>query len=148
MNLNLVQLIGRATRDPELKALPSGVSVCSFSIATNRYYTSNNEKKEETEFHNIVAFGKLADIISQYIKKGSLVYIQGRMVTRSWVDKTTNEKKYRGEIIAEAVQLPPKGTTSKSEEQVQEEKAEQQFNAIDYPEELTSDGTPISDIPF
>lgn len=109
MNLNLTQILGRVTRDPELKALPSGTNVCSFSIATNRFFTQNGEKKEETEFHNCVAWGKTADVVAQYVKKGSLLYVQGRLATKSWDDKTTGGKKYRTEVIVDNVQLPPKG---------------------------------------
>lgn len=106
MYLNKAQIIGNLTRDPELKALPTGQSVCNFSIATNRVYKdSNNNKKEETEFHNVVVFGKQADTSSTYLKKGQQVYVEGRIATRSWDDKTSGEKKYRTEIIADTVQF-------------------------------------------
>jgi len=76
MNLNKVFVLGNVTRDPEQKNLPSGLPVASFGLATNRFYTQNGEKKQETEFHNIVTFGRLAEIASQYLKKGSLVLIE------------------------------------------------------------------------
>lgn len=111
MNLNKVFVLGNVTRDPEVRALPSGQQVTSFSIATNRFYTSNGEKKQEAEFHNIVCFGKLADISSRYLTKGSLVLIEGRIKTRNWTNGQ-GVKQYRTEIIAETMQLGPKGAGS------------------------------------
>ena len=108
MNLNKAFVLGNVTRDPEVKSLPSGQQVASFGIATNRFYTSNGEKKQETEFHNIVCFGKLADITSRYLNKGGLVLIEGRIKTRNWQD-SSGVKHYRTEIIAETMQLGPKG---------------------------------------
>lgn len=108
MNLNKAFVLGNVTRDPEVRALPSGQQVTNFSIATNRYYTSSaGEKKEEAEFHNIVCFGKLADISSRYLNKGSLVLIEGRIKTRNWQD-TAGVKHYKTEIIAETMQLGPR----------------------------------------
>ncbi|MCX6721563.1 MAG: single-stranded DNA-binding protein [Candidatus Staskawiczbacteria bacterium] len=107
MNLNKAFVLGNVTRDPEVRALPSGQQVTSFSIATNRFYTSNGEKKQEAEFHNIVCFGKLADISSRYLNKGSLVLIEGRIKTRNWTNQQ-GVKQYRTEIIAETMQLGPR----------------------------------------
>lgn len=102
-------LIGNLTRDPELKSLPSGINVCSFSLATNRVYKDKDgNKKEQTEFHNVVVFGRQAETSGQYLKKGQNVMIEGRLQTRSWDDKATGEKKYRTEIVADAVQFGPK----------------------------------------
>jgi len=110
MNLNKAFVLGNVTRDPEVRSLPSGQQVVNFSIATNRFYTSQaGEKKQEAEFHNIVCFGKLADISSRYLTKGSLVLIEGRIKTRNWVNKE-GVKQYKTEIIAETMQLGPKGT--------------------------------------
>lgn len=110
MNLNKVQLIGRITRDIETKALPSGQLVASFSMATNRYYKDGKtgEKKEEVEFHNLTAFGKSAETIGQYVRKGSMLYVEGRLQTRSWEDKDTQKKMYRTEVIIDTFQLPPR----------------------------------------
>ena len=109
MYLNKVILIGNLTRDPELKALPSGINVCSFGLATNRVYKDKEgNKKEQTEFHNVVVFGRQAETSGQYLKKGQSVMIEGRLQTRSWDDKATGEKKYRTEIVADAVQFGPK----------------------------------------
>lgn len=109
MNFNKVILIGRLTKDPETKTIPSGHMVCSFGLATNRVWTDRqtNQKQEKVEFHNIVLWRKLAEIASQYLRKGSLVLIEGRIQTRSWEDQSGN-RKYRTEIIAENIQLAPR----------------------------------------
>jgi len=102
MDLNKVMLIGRLTRDPEVRTTPTGQNVASFSIATSFNWTDQQgQKKEQTEFHNVIAWRKLADIIGQYLKKGSQVYIEGRLQTRSWDDKTSGQKKYRTEIVVD-----------------------------------------------
>lgn len=112
MNLNKVFILGNLAADPELRTLQSGQSVCSFRIATNRVWNDKQtgEKKEKAEFHNIVAWGKLANIASQYLTKGGLVLIEGRLSTRSW-DDPSGVKKYRTEIITERLQLGPKRTS-------------------------------------
>lgn len=110
MYLNKVYLYGNLTRDPEMKSLPSGSKVTQFSLATNRVYKDQSgARQEQTEYHNIVVFGRQAETSAQYLKKGQGVLIEGRIQTRSWDDKTTGEKKYRTEIIADAVQFGPKG---------------------------------------
>lgn len=107
MYLNKAIIIGNLTRDPEQKALPSGVAVTSFSVATNRVYKDKDgNKQEQTEFHNIVVFGRQAETSGQYLKKGQSVLIEGRMQTRSW--EQDGVKKYRTEIVADAVQFGPK----------------------------------------
>lgn len=112
MNLNKIFILGNVTREPEVRSLPSGQQVTNFSIATNRFYNSTTgEKKQETEFHNIVCFGKLADISSRYLNKGGLVLIEGRIKTRNWVN-AQGVKQYRTEVIAESLQLGPKGAGS------------------------------------
>ena len=109
MYLNKVFLFGNLTRDPEQKSLPNGTAVTNFSLATNRIYKdANGAKQEQVEYHNIVVFGRQAETSAQYLKKGQGVMIEGRISTRSWDDKTTGEKKYRTEIIADAVQFGPK----------------------------------------
>jgi len=116
MNLNKVFILGNLTRDPEQRTLPSGQTVVSFGVATNRFYLDQNkEKKQETEFHNVVAFGRLAEIAAQYLKKGSLVLIEGRLRTRNW-DDPSGVRHYRTEIIAEAMQLGPKGMGDTTQE--------------------------------
>ena len=102
MDLNKVQIIGRLTRDPEIRTTTTGKNVASFSVATGFTWTDQSgTKKEQTEFHNVVAWGKLADIIGQYLKKGKQVYLEGRLQTTSWDDKTSGQKRYKTEIIAE-----------------------------------------------
>src|SRR6185369_19332 len=105
MYLNKAFLYGNLTRDPELRALPSGQQVASFSIATNRTYKDREgAKKEAVEFHNVVAFGRQAEVIGQYLKKGRPIFVEGRIQNRSWDDKTSGEKKYRTEIVIENFQ--------------------------------------------
>ena len=117
MNLNKVFILGNLTRDPEKKSLPSGQPVASFGIATNRFFTKKDgQKGEEAEFHNVVLFGKLAEIASQYLKKGSMVLIEGRIKTRNWQDASNpNFKHYRTEIIGERMQLGPRTNRQKEE---------------------------------
>jgi single-strand DNA-binding protein len=112
MNFNQAILCGNVTRDPELRTLPSGQPVCSYSLATNRFWMDkNNEKQEQTEFHTIVSFGKQAEFINQYVRKGSLLLVRGRLQTRSWADTKNPEfKHYRTEIITDTVELGPKLT--------------------------------------
>lgn len=112
MNLNKVFILGNLTRDPEVRTTPSGAQVANFSIATNRvWYNQAKEKNQETEFHNIVVWGRLAEIASQYLTKGKMVLIEGRIRTRSW-QAQDGTKKYRTEIIAENMQMGPKTTGS------------------------------------
>ena len=108
MYINKVFLYGNLTRDPELKALPSGSQVASFGIATNRTYKDKDgNKQEQTEFHNITMFGKQAEVATQYLKKGRPVFIEGRLQTRSWDDKDSGKKMYRTEIIVDNFQFGP-----------------------------------------
>jgi single-strand DNA-binding protein len=108
VNLNKVFLIGRLTQDPQIKTLPSGQSVASFGLATDRFFTDKSgQKQQQAEFHNIVLFGRLAEIASQYLTKGSLAFIEGRIRTRNWQDATGN-KRFRTEIVAERIQLGPR----------------------------------------
>lgn len=101
MNLNRAQLIGNLTKDPEMRVTPSGQNVVNFSIATNRVWNdSNGQKQEQVEFHNLVAWGKTAEIINQYLKKGAKIFVEGRLQTRSWEDQNNNNiKRYRTEIV-------------------------------------------------
>lgn len=104
--VNKAILIGNLGRDPESKPLPSGGIVTNFSLATSRKFKSKDgERKEETEWHNVVCYGKQAEIASQYLVKGKTVYVEGRIQTRSWDDKTTGKKAYRTEIICDSFQM-------------------------------------------
>lgn len=101
MDLNRVMLIGNMTRDPEVRATPTGRSVASFSIATNRVWTdANGQKQKQAEFHNVVFWAKLADICGQYLKKGQKIYVEGRLQTREWTGQD-GIKRYRTEVIGE-----------------------------------------------
>ncbi len=107
MYLNKAMVFGNLTRDPEMKALPSGMQVCSFSLATNRVYNDRDGKRQEAaDYHNIVVFGKQAENCAKYLTKGSSAYVEGRMQTRSW-DKD-GVKQYRTEVIADRVQFGPR----------------------------------------
>lgn len=113
MDLNKAMIIGRLTRDPEVRTTPSGQNVASFGVATNLVWNdSSGQKQEKVEFHNVVAWRKLADICGQYLKKGSKVYIEGRMQTRTW-EGQDGSKKNRTEIVAEnMIMLDGKGGSS------------------------------------
>lgn len=101
MDLNKVMIIGRLTRDPEIRTTGTGTNVASFSVATSFNWTDQSgQKKEQTEFHNVVAWRKLGEIVGQYLKKGSQVYIEGRLSTRSW-EGQDGKKNYRTEIVAD-----------------------------------------------
>ena len=144
MNLNKVILTGRLTRDPQSKALPSGQTVASFGLATDRFYTNKSgQKQQQTEFHNIVAFGRLGDIVSQYSLKGSLLMVEGRLQTRTWQDNAGNQRN-RTEIIAERIQLGPKsaGKTTPASPEQKTEPAQEDIPVIE------EESVEIKDIPF
>lgn len=101
MNLNKVMIIGNLTRDPEIKTIPNGATVASFSVATNLIWTDQSgQRQEKVEFHNVVMWRRLAEIAGQYLKKGSKAYIEGRLQTRDWTGQD-GVKRYRTEIVAE-----------------------------------------------
>jgi single-strand DNA-binding protein len=110
MNLNKVFIIGRLTQDPELRSTPSGQKVATVRMATNRTWNdqATGSKRESTEFHTIIAWGRLAEICSQYLKRGGLAFFEGRMQTRSWDDKQSGQKRYSTEIVAENMQIGPR----------------------------------------
>lgn len=97
---NRVELIGNLTRDPELRFTPSGAAVCTFSIATNRTYVSDGEKKEEVDFHRLVSWNKLAELCNQLLKKGNRTFVSGRLQNRSWTDQA-GQMRYITEIVVE-----------------------------------------------
>ncbi len=145
MDLNKATIIGRLTADPESRTTPTGQTVVSFSIATNLVWKdSDGEKKEKTEFHNIVAWRKLAEIITQYLRKGSRIYLEGRLQTRSWEDQN-GIKKYRTEIIADNMIMldskpgntPPPSSSNETEDSAPQKKADEAEEEIN-----------IEDIPF
>ncbi len=137
MNLNKIFLIGNLTRDPEVRSLPSGQSVASFGVATNRFFNDKSgQKQQDTQFHNIVAFGRLAEISKQYLNKGSLLMIEGRIQNRSWQGQD-GQKKYKTEVVAESIQLGPRssGTSAGHEAAAApKEEAQPEVPTIDYGE--------------
>ena len=120
--LNKTIIIGNLTKDVELKTLPSGTNIANFSVATNRTWkNADGEKQEEVEFHNVVVFGKVAEVISKYFEKGSQIYVEGRLKTQSWEDKDTQKKMYRTEIVLENFSFgnsKPKSKETGKEEKV------------------------------
>jgi single-strand DNA-binding protein len=151
MNVNKVFIVGRLTDNPEKRTTPSGQSVCTLRIATNRFWTKDGQRQEQTEYHSVVLWQRLADIAAQYLQKGNLAFIEGRLQTRSW-DDPSGAKKYRTEIIAESLQMGPKGMGQSNEQspiQPAEQKeqapaqAETEIPVIDEDEEIN-----VKDIPF
>lgn len=142
MNLNKALIIGNLTRDPEGRTTTTGQNVASFGVATTRRWKDrqSGEQKEQTEFHNVVVWSRLAEIAQQYLKKGSKVYIEGRLQTRSWEDQS-GTKRSRTEIIAESlIMLDRAGTGPRAAEQSQAEPAappkpteEEEINVEDIP---------------
>jgi len=149
MYINKAFIFGNLTRDPELRAMPNGMNVCSFSVATNRVFTGRDGKKQEqTDFHNVVVFGRQADTVAQYLKKGSSAFVEGRIQTRSWEGKD-GEKKYRTEIVADRVQFGPRssggaGGGKRATESAEAEEAAPSGPGIEYPK----DDINPDDIPF
>lgn len=154
MNLNKVYLIGNLTREPEMRSLPSGQPVVTFGLATNRVWKNQSgEKQNQAEFHNIVAFGRLAEIANQYLSKGKMALIEGRIQTRSW-DGQDGVKRNRTEIVVEGMQLGPRGVggndydnnAGAQQQAPANNKKDEQLETIEYPDE----GEEINpdDIPF
>lgn len=140
MYLNKVFLLGHLTQDPQIKTLPSGQLVATFGLATNRfYYDKNGQKKQDTQFHQVVAFGNWAEIAQTYLKQGSMVLIEGRLQTRNWEDKE-GQKKTRTEIIVERLQLGPKGI--KKEVEVKEI-PEEEIPIVEEKEEINVEDLPL-----
>lgn len=151
MYLNKVFLYGNLTRDPEVKALPSGQSVASFGLATNRTFKNKEgQQQEQTEFHNIVAFGRTAEVMGQYLKKGRPAFIEGRLQTRTW--ESEGRKNYRTEIVVDNFQFGPSaggpgGGASRDDSGSRgfEQQAPQETSApVEYPDEEINP----EDIPF
>jgi len=146
MNLNKVFLIGRLTQNPEVKTTPTGQLVCSFGLATNKvwYDSKTNQKQEKVEFHNIVLWNKLGETASQYLSKGSLVMIEGRIQTRSWQDNTGN-KRYKTEIVADSMQLGPRTMTRQAFSSPSQVNPKDESENQQAPKE---DGIPPEEIPI
>jgi single-strand DNA-binding protein len=145
MYINKAIIYGNLTRDPEVKALPSGSKVCNFSIATNRTWKDQNGAKQEAvDYHNVVFFAKQAEVLAQYLRKGSGLYVEGRLSTRSW-DGPDGKKNYRTEIIGDTFQFGPKGGNQSAPTQAgSNESSLPEVETIEYP----SDDINPEDIPF
>lgn len=148
MYLNKAIIIGNLTRDPEQKALPSGTSVTTFSLATNRVWKDKDgNKQESTDYHNIVVFGRQAETTAQYLKKGSNALVEGRIQTRSW-DGQDGKKNYRTEIVADRVQFGPRpdggASTTAPANKAKPVAKKEELDTIQYPEEEINP----DDIPF
>lgn len=157
-SLNRVQLIGNLTRDPELRYTPQGTAVCSFGIATNRSWTTESgEKKDEADFHRIVAWNKLAELCGQFLTKGRKVYVEGRLSTRNWNAQDGTQKSTTEVIISDMILLDSTGRRSESvdEEAAEEEKsptklAKNKKEKVEEEVEPAGDSTEVApdDIPF
>lgn len=137
MNLNKVFIVGNLTRDPELRQTSAGQAVCTFGIATNRFFNdASGQKQKQTEFHTAVAWGRNAEIVNQYLKKGSSILVEGRLRTRSWQD-AEGRKHWRTEVIAERIQLGPRSAAG----------AVSAPRAEETPQVPPQDQTPIIELP-
>lgn len=147
MYINKAIVYGNLTRDPELRSLPSGVQVATLAVATNRVWkNAQGVKQESVDYHNVVVFGRQAETAAQYLKKGSGVFVEGRMQTRSW-DGQDGQKKYRTEIVADRIQFGPKGGsggTFERKDNAPQPEGGKEMDTIDYPEEEINP----DDIPF
>lgn len=139
MDLNKVMLIGRLVKKPEIRSTSSGQNVASFSVVTNRYWTDKNgQKQEKAEFHNVVVWGRLADIAGQYLDKGKKIYIEGRLQTRDWEGQDGN-KRYRTEVVADNfIMLDKSGGSSDGSEPI----------TIEPVKDMPVDEVNLEDIPF
>jgi single-strand DNA-binding protein len=157
MYINKAFIYGNLTRDPQLRSLPSGVQVAEIGVATNRTWKNKEGiKQDSVEFHNVVAFGRPAELISQYLRKGQPIFVEGRIQTRSW-DAQDGSKKYRTEIVVDNFQFGPKGMggsssaagsgsyeKSQGAPEVKKEESAESEPVIDYPQEEIN----AEDIPF
>lgn len=148
MNLNKVFIIGNLTRDVTLHNTPSGKSVANFGVATNRVWVNaNREKQQEVEFHNVVVWGKMAELCNQYLAKGRLVFVEGRIRSRSWVD-ANEQKRTKTEIISENISFGPRKMQEEGEElKMPPEKADSNTEDLPVLEEESGEVIP-DDIPF
>lgn len=151
-SLNRAQLIGNLTRDPELRYTPNGTAVCSFGMATNRSWTTEaGEKKDEAEFHNIVAWNKLAELCSQFLVKGSKVFVEGRLATRSWQAQDGTQRNRTEIVISDMILLGERKNGAVAETEGEkapgEEASEEEKPAKESPSDEDQEVAP-DDIPF
>lgn len=148
MHLNKVFILGNVVADPEARMTQSGMPVANFRVATNRVYRDKDgNKQEQAEFHNIVAWGRQAEIVREYLKRGRLIFVEGRLQTRSW-ESPDGQKRWRTEIIAEYIQLGPRGgaggngTPAAQKAEAENENGKKTDDAADIP--IIDEDTPIS----
>ncbi|PIR89238.1 MAG: single-stranded DNA-binding protein [Candidatus Harrisonbacteria bacterium CG10_big_fil_rev_8_21_14_0_10_40_38] len=152
MNLNKVFILGRLTADPQVRSTTSGQQVATFALATNRVWNDrNNQKQESTEYHNVVVWGRQADVAGKYLIKGSLVLIEGRLQTRAWDDKQ-GQKRRTTEIIAERLQLGPRpagsgggfsGPSQQSQRSEESPQPHEEIPTIDVDSEISPEDLPF-----
>lgn len=148
MNLNRVVIVGNCVETPEIRTTQSGQQVTTLRVATNRMWKdAQGARQKASEFHSVVLWGRLAEIASQYLKKGSLVLIEGRLQTRSWED-SSGQKKYRTEIVAEAMQLGPRQIGSEETKAQEPSAAEAQGRKEEIPVIEENEDIDVKDIPF
>jgi single-strand DNA-binding protein len=150
-SVNKVTLLGNLGKDPEIKFLPSGSAVANFSIATtDRYKDKAGEWQDRTEWHNVVAYARTAEIVRDYVKKGNKIYVEGRLTTRSWDDKDTGKKVYRTEIVVNDLTLLSGRGEGDGDRSNQSEGGHGQQPSNGGYNDAYGDGTGISDdeIPF
>ncbi len=151
MNLNKAMIIGNLTRDPEARTTPQGTAVTSFSIATNLVWNDQSgQRQEKVEYHNIVAWRKLGEICAQYLTKGSKVYIEGRLQTRSWDDQSGN-KRYRTEIVAENMIMldrPGKASDDRSSSEAEQPTPATNYSQPETPSTPKEEEINVDEIPF
>jgi single-strand DNA-binding protein len=144
MNLNKVFLIGRLTQEVDFRYLPSGVAIATLNLATNRVYKDKTGNfKEDVEYHKVVAWGKLAELCHQHLTKGRLIFVEGRIRSRSWLDNNGN-KRISYEIIAENIRFGPKPGLTETEKDL--EKLETELD--DYKTSASSDDLSSLDLPY
>ena len=161
MNFNKAIVAGNLTRDPEVRSMPNGQQVANLSVASNRYYNDQQgNRQEKAEFHNIVAFSKLADICAKYLKKGMPILVEGRLQTNNWEGKD-GVKRYRTEIIMESMQMGPRRDNLNTDNQTQNQErpeqppiSQEEIPVIEAEETIVEDQSPekekvdVKDIPF
>lgn len=147
---NRVELIGNLTRDPELRYTPNGAAVCTFGMATNRTYVTEGERKEEVDFHRLVAWNKLAELCNQLLKKGMKVFISGRLQTRSWQGQDGTQRQTTEIVVEDMIILTPKGNgeTVKVEEEPEEVETEEVKIEKSEPAEKAPQEDVKDDLPF
>lgn len=142
-------ITGNLTRDPELRSTPNGASVCSFTVAVNRVYRdASGEQKEDVSFIDCSAWGKLAEMISQYAKKGTGVLVSGRLDQRSWEDKTTGSKRSRVEIVAEDFNFTGAPRDNAGASSFSGASATADTTPSDIPDDIPDGEIDLSDVPF